>query len=106
MNKDLVQPHYPQPKRNIKLMTEGEFEAYARKLAYWHMVRYANECGADGIEVDATRLAEYAVDCMHEDDGLSQEVYDWLSDDIHWIWDLGLHVEELYNSSSFIGEIA
>jgi len=69
-------------------MTDDEAEDYLKRLAKYHVVRYANERDADSLEIDAIILAEYAVDSMHEDDGLPDIVYDWISDENHWIWNI------------------
>jgi hypothetical protein len=75
-------------------MTSAEAEAYEKALATYHCKRYADERMGDGFEVIATMLAEYAVDSMHEDDGLPESVYKYLDDDTHWVWDIALKVQE------------
>lgn len=89
---------YPKEK-NVKLMMPDELEVYQKKLATYHCERYAGEREGDGLSVEATMLAEYAVDCMHEDDGFSESVYDWINDSDHWIWDVALAVQESNNDS-------
>ena len=90
---------YPK-EENTKLMMLDELEAYHKKLAQYHCERYAGEREGDGLSVESTMLAEYAVDCMHEDDGCSESVYDWINDPDHWIWDVALAAQES-NDDSF-----
>lgn len=88
---------YPKTKQSVKLMMPDELESHLQKLAKYHCARYADERMGDGLEVEPTILAEYAVDCMHEDDGCSDKVYDWIGDETHWVWDVALEVSEEAN---------
>ena len=94
-------PKYPDSKKfsrfPYKLMEPSEAEAYEKALISYYCHHYASQLNADEQEIIATQLAEYAADCLHEYEGFSESVYNWLDDDTHWIWCIALGVVEKFN---------
>lgn len=62
----------------------------------YYCYHYASWLQADGEEITATSLAEYAVDQLFEHEHFSDHVYDFLDDPDHWVWDVALAAQEAF----------
>lgn len=71
-------------------------EKQKKKLIKYYCYQYASWLQADGEEITATNLAEYAVDQLFEHEDYTDHVYDFLDDPDHWVWDVAMEAQEKF----------